>query len=82
MTILFVNYFRNSIELAVLKERPKRKYVGLFFRCFYTAQSYHNGMKLKEAIALYDKAISYVNTAVQLAASSQKTLFIVSCFVY
>eukprot|EP00794_Sanderia_malayensis_P008838 gene8838-9784_t len=47
------------------------------FRCFYIAQSYHNGKKLTEAIALYEKVTAYVNEALQLFASSQKSLFVV-----
>merc|ERR1711881_45767 len=34
------------------------------FRCFYIAQSYQQGKKWVEAVALYDRVISYVESAV------------------
>lgn len=34
------------------------------FRCFYIAQSYQQGKKWVEAVALYDRVISYVENAV------------------
>ena len=53
-------------------------YYVFSFRCFYIAQSYHNGKKLNEAIALYEKVITYVNSSLKIAETSSKTLFKVS----
>ncbi|XP_057311707.1 signal recognition particle subunit SRP68-like [Hydractinia symbiolongicarpus] len=35
------------------------------FRCFYIAQSYQSSKKWIEAVALYDRVITYVNTATE-----------------
>lgn len=64
-------------DKAVSKELDTQITGYKAFRCFYIAQSYHNGKKLTEAIALYEKVTQYVKSALTLSQSSGKTLFTV-----